>query len=360
MGHRTPLYDAHLAAGAKMVDFGGWDMPIHYGSQLEEHHGVRRHAGMFDVSHMTVVDVDGQGARDYLRHLLANDVDKVEPGHALYTGMLNERGGVIDDLIVYRRDTDYRLVVNCATREKDLDWMEAHAGGFAVDIHERPELAMIAIQGPEARAILQKILCEEAARAVGRLPFFGFQNVGEWLLARTGYTGEDGIEIMLPGHKAEEFWQRLTDAGVKPTGLGARDTLRLEAGLNLYGNDMDEDITPLEAGMGWTVALNDPERAFIGRDALERQKAQGHQRLMGLVLDGKGILRAHQTVHTEGGEGEVTSGSFSPTLGGSIALARLPAGTTGTVEVEIRNKRLPAKVVRPPFVKNGKSVYKPL
>ena len=358
MAHRTPLYDAHLAAGAKMVDFGGWDMPIHYGSQLEEHHQVRRHAGMFDVSHMTIVDIAGQGARDYLRRLLANDVDKAKDGHALYTGMLNERGGVVDDLIVYRGDNHYRLVVNCATRDKDLAWMERQAGGFAVDIQERPELAMIAIQGPEARPILEKILCGDGGNAVARLPVFGYENVGRWLIARTGYTGEDGAEIILPGEQAEELWQRLFDAGVKPTGLGARDTLRLEAGLNLYGNDMDEDTTPWEAGMGWTVALDDPGRQFIGRDALEQQKTKGHPQLSGLMLDGKGILRAHQKVFAEGGEGETTSGSFSPTLGQSIALARLPAGTSGQVEVEIRNKRLPAQVVRPPFVRNGKSVYK--
>ncbi|ASK36046.1 glycine cleavage system protein T [Alcanivorax sp. N3-2A] len=361
MGHRTPLYQAHLAAGAKMVDFGGWDMPIHYGSQLDEHHQVRQHAGMFDVSHMTVVDISGQGARDYLRHLLANDVDKVEPGHALYTGMLNERGGVIDDLIVYKNDNDFRLVVNCATREKDLDWMESQAGGFAVDIRERPDLAMIAIQGPQARPILEKILCGEGGNAIGRLPVFGFENVGRWLIARTGYTGEDGAEIILPDEQAEEFWQRLLDAGVKPTGLGARDTLRLEAGLNLYGNDMDEDVTPWEANMGWTVDLNDQTRQFVGRELLEEQKARGHAQLLGLVLEGKGVLRAHQKVFTgDGREGEITSGTFSPTLSQSVALARLPAGTTGTVEVEIRNKRLPARVVRAPFVRNGKTVYKPL
>ncbi len=244
MGHRTPLYDAHLAAGAKMVDFGGWDMPIHYGSQLEEHHAVRQGAGMFDVSHMTVVDVAGNDSRAYLRHLLANDIDKVPAGRALYTCMLNERGGVVDDLIVYKGADQFRLVVNCATRDKDLDWMEGQAGGYAVDIRERPDLAMIAVQGPEARAILEQQLCDTAGEAVRDMPFFGFETVGEWLIARTGYTGEDGAEIILPGGKAPELWQRLLDAGVRPIGLGARDTLRLEAGLNLYGNDMDEGITP--------------------------------------------------------------------------------------------------------------------
>lgn len=363
MGHRTPLYDAHLAAGAKMVDFGGWDMPIHYGSQLEEHHAVRQGAGMFDVSHMTVVDVAGNDSRAYLRHLLANDIDKVPAGRALYTCMLNERGGVVDDLIVYKGADQFRLVVNCATRDKDLDWMEGQAGGYAVDIRERPDLAMIAVQGPEARAILEQQLCDAAGEAVRDMPFFGFETVGEWLIARTGYTGEDGAEIILPGGKAPELWQRLLDAGVRPIGLGARDTLRLEAGLNLYGNDMDDDITPWEANLGWTVALDDVERDFVGRRALERRKEQDHPVMRGLVLEDKGVLRPHQTVHTRSdngeGEGETTSGTFSPTLGQAIALARLPAGTTGTVEVEIRKKRLRARVVRPPFVRNGKAAYKP-
>lgn len=365
MGQRTPLYDAHLAAGAKMVDFGGWDMPIHYGSQLEEHHAVRQGVGLFDVSHMTVVDVAGKDTRAYLRRLLANDLDKVGEGRALYTCMLNERGGVVDDLIVYKIAADQaRLVVNCATRDKDLDWMEKQAGGFAVDIQERPDLAMLAVQGPKARAFLQDLVCDDARAALGELPFFGFAQVGSWLIARTGYTGEDGAEIILPGDKAPELWQRLTDAGARPAGLGARDTLRLEAGLNLYGNDMDDGVTPWEANLGWTVALDDPDRDFVGRAALETQKQKDHPVLRGLVLEGKGVLRPHQGVHVAGGsigpDGETTSGTFSPTLGRAIAFARLPAGTTGTVEVEIRNKRLVAQVVKPPFVKKGQRAYKPV
>ncbi|WP_348677866.1 glycine cleavage system aminomethyltransferase GcvT [Alcanivorax profundi] len=357
MGHRTALYDAHLAAGGKMVDFGGWDMPINYGSQIEEHHAVRQKAGVFDVSHMTVVEVAGSGARDYLRHLLANDVDRVAPGRALYSGMLNERGGVIDDLIVYKRDNDYRLVVNCATRETDLAWMEQHAGGFAVDIRERADLAMLAIQGPEARDITAGLLDGARAEAVQALKVFGFAEDGEWMIARTGYTGEDGVEIMLPGADAVALWNQLLAAGVAPTGLGARDTLRLEAGMNLYGNDMDDSITPWEANMGWTLVLND--RDFIGRQPLLNQQENGHAELVGLVLEGKGVLRAHQTVLMPNGEeGEITSGTFSPTLGKSIALARLPAGATGKVDVEIRNKRQPAQVVKAPFVRNGQAVYK--
>jgi aminomethyltransferase len=356
MGHRTPLYDAHLAAGGKMVDFGGWDMPIHYGSQLEEHHQVRRSAGMFDVSHMTVVDVSGAGARDYLRRLLANDVDRIEPGRALYSGMLNEHGGVVDDLIVYRRPADYRLVVNCGTREKDLAWMQKQAAGFDVVIAEQPSLAMIAIQGPEALSRARALL--PGADALLALKPFHFIEHGDWLLARTGYTGEDGTEIILPGDQVVSLWQALHDAGIAYCGLGARDTLRLEAGMNLYGNDMDDAISPLEANMGWTLVFN--ERDFIGRAALEVQQAQGHAELVGLVMAEKGVLRAHQKVLTANGEGEITSGTFSPTLGLSIALARVPAGSRGEAEVEIRNKRLPVKIVRAPFVRNGKQVYKPL
>jgi aminomethyltransferase len=354
MGHRTPLYDAHLAAGGKMVDFGGWDMPIHYGSQLDEHHQVRREAGMFDVSHMTVVDVAGAGARDYLRHLLANDVDRLSVGRALYSGMLNANGGVVDDLIVYRRANDYRLVVNCSTREKDLAWMNNQAAGFDVRITEQPTLAMIAIQGPKALDMARSLL--PAADTLMTLKPFHFVESGNWLLARTGYTGEDGAEIILPGNKAAVFWQDLCAAGIKPCGLGARDTLRLEAGMNLYGNDMDETISPLEANMGWTLVFND--RDFVGRAALEAQQAAGHAELVGLVMEEKGVLRAHQKVLTNNGEGEITSGTFSPTLGLSIALARVPAGSQGDAEVEIRNKRMPVKIVRPPFVRHGKPVYK--
>lgn len=364
MGYRTPLYDNHLAAGGKIVDFSGWDMPIHYGSQIEEHHGVRQHAGMFDVSHMNVVDVTGTDARAYLRHLFANDIDKVKVGRALYTCMLNERGGVVDDLIVYKGDNHYRLVLNCATRDKDRAWLKKQASDFDVDIQERPELALIAVQGPEARSILEKVVCEAAAEAITRMPFFGFENVGEWMIARTGYTGEDGAEIILPDSKAVDLWQRLADAGVRPTGLGARDTLRLEAGLNLYGNDMDEDVTPWEAGLGWTVALDDADRHFVGRAALEKQRTAEHQQLFGLVLDGRGVLRAGQNVHLSDDSvtaaGEITSGTFSPTLGKAVALARLPAGTSGTVAVEVRKKRLPAQVVKVPFVKKGQSAYKPV
>ena len=357
MGHRTPLYQAHLAANAKMVDFGGWDMPIHYGSLIDEHHAVRTAAGIFDVSHMTVVDVSGEQAEAFLRHLLANDVARLAVGQALYSAMLNTQGGVIDDLIVYRRSDDYRLVVNCATREKDLAWMAQHAAAFQVRIDERPELAMLAVQGPKAMALCLPLLPGDLADSVAALKPFRCAEHQDWMVARTGYTGEDGVEIVLPAEAAPALWDALLQAGVRPIGLGARDTLRLEAGLNLYGNDMDEQVSPWACNMGWTLVLDD--REFIGRDALLEQQQSGHLRQVGLVLDGKGVLRAHQTVQLANGEqGEITSGTFSPTLGKSIALARVPATASGKVNVEIRNKPQPAHVVSAPFVRHGKPVYK--
>ncbi len=357
MGQRTPLYDQHLALGAKMVDFGGWDMPLHYGSQVEEHHQVRRDCGVFDVSHMTVVDVSGEQARDYLQRLLANDVVRLKStGRALYTAMLNERGGVIDDLIVYLTDWGYRLVVNASTRDKDLAWMQAQAAGFAVEVRERPELAMLPIQGPLARARTSELVSQARAGLIHDLkPFQGMAD-GDWFIGRTGYTGEDGLEIILPAEQAPDFLSELVGAGIPPIGLGARDTLRLEAGLNLYGQDMTEDVSPLAANMGWTVAWEPAERDFVGRAALEQQRAQSDlPKLVGLVLEERGVLRAHQVVRVNGvGDGEITSGSFSPTLGKSIALARVPAGTAERAEVEIRGKWYPVRVVQPTFVRHGK------
>ncbi|RRW28704.1 glycine cleavage system aminomethyltransferase GcvT [Stutzerimonas stutzeri] len=357
MGQRTPLYDQHLALGAKMVDFGGWDMPLHYGSQVEEHHQVRRDCGVFDVSHMTVVDVAGDQASAYLQHLLANDVARLKsPGGALYSAMLNERGGVIDDLIVYLADRGYRLVLNASTRDKDLAWMQAQAADFAVEINERPQLAMLAIQGPHARARTAELVSQARATLIQELkPFQGLAE-GDWFIGRTGYTGEDGLEIILPAEQAPDFLSELVGAGIPPIGLGARDTLRLEAGLNLYGQDMTEEVSPLAANMGWTVAWEPAERDFVGRAALEQQRAQGDlPKLVGLVLEERGVLRAHQVVRVNGvGDGEITSGSFSPTLGKSIALARVPAGTAERAEVEIRGKWYPVRVVQPTFVRHGK------
>lgn len=359
MGQRTPLYDLHVALGAKIVDFGGWDMPLHYGSQVEEHHQVRRDCGVFDVSHMTVVDVTGPQAKEYLQRLLANDVERLQvPGKALYSGMLNERGGVVDDLIVYLGVYGYRVVVNASTRDKDMAWMQAHTEGFDVTLTERADLAMLAVQGPNAREKTADLVTPSRAALIRELKPFQGKADGDWFIARTGYTGEDGLEIMLPAVEAQGFLNDLVGAGISPAGLGARDTLRLEAGMNLYGQDMDEDVTPLAANMGWTIAWEPEGRDFIGRAALQAQKAAGDApKLVGLVLEERGVLRAHQVVRVAGvGEGEITSGSFSPTLGKSIALARVPAATGDRAEVEIRGKWYPVRVVQPNFVRHGKAL----
>ncbi len=357
MGSKTPLYESHVEAGARIVDFGGWDMPLHYGSQKEEHHAVRRNAGVFDVSHMTIVDLAGDRCQDFLRHLVANDVGKLkEPGKALYTCMLNEDGGVIDDLIIYFFDTStYRLVVNAATREKDLAWIRRQAEAYEVDVNERAELAMVAVQGPRARELAAPCVdAEFREQALALKPFTGM-HAGDMFIARTGYTGEDGWELLMPAADATRVWDRLVAAGVQPCGLGARDTLRLEAAMNLYGSDMDETISPLEAGLGWTVAWEPADREFIGRGAIEAQKsAGGLRRFVGLLLEDRGVLRNHQRVVVEGiGDGEITSGGFSPTIGRSIALARVPAGNYERAQVDVRGKLLDVRVVKTPFVRNG-------
>jgi len=384
VGRQTPLFRLHQELNARIVDFGGWDMPVQYSSQIAEHHAVRRAAGVFDVSHMCVLDLKGPRVRDFLRTLLANDVNKLKtPGKALYSCMLNDAGGVIDDLIVYYLDDAwFRLVVNAGTRDKDLAWIRrqaaeagaAAAGGAAsgtLVIEERADLAMLAIQGPDARARTVQLLSGAgAAAALGLGPFVG-REIDGWFVARTGYTGEDGFEVTLPAAEAIGVWRKLNALGVASCGLGARDTLRLEAGMNLYGNDMDENTNPLESGLAWTVALEAPERRFIGRRALEEIEARGVPRkLVGLVLEDRGVLRSHQKVlvstrpqispGSESGAaaatGEITSGTYSPTLERSIALARVPAGTGASVQVDIRGKLLAARVVKPPFVRSGKSL----
>ncbi|MFU2488775.1 glycine cleavage system aminomethyltransferase GcvT [Thauera sp. WH-1] len=353
---QTPLHAAHVAAAARMVDFAGWDMPVNYGSQIEEHHAVRRDAGMFDVSHMLALDLAGPDATSFLRKLLANDVVKLkEPGKALYSCMLNERGGVIDDLIVYRfSDADYRIVVNAGTADKDVAWMRQRiaATGANLTLQARRDLAMIAVQGPRALERAAAAL-PELATARGIPSPFSCARAADLLVARTGYTGEDGLEIAVPASRAEAMWNGLLAAGVKPCGLGARDTLRLEAGMNLYGQDMDDTVSPLDAGLSWTVDFKDEARDFVGRKALQSKPAQ--QRLLGLILEDKGVLRSHMTVVAPSGEGETTSGSFSPTLEKSIAFVRLPlAAQPGeAVEVEVRGKRLKARTVKLPFVRNG-------
>jgi glycine cleavage system T protein (aminomethyltransferase) len=359
MGRRTPLYDQHLADGARLVDFGGWDMPVGYGSQIEEHHAVRRDAGMFDVSHMCTVDLRGAGVRPLLLRLLANDVDRLTaPGKALYSCLLRADGGVIDDLIAYFMDERwFRLVVNAGTADKDLAWIREHAKPVGVAVVPRRDLAMIAVQGPNARAVAAAVFPDaHRAKASELGSFFGVA-FDEWFVARTGYTGEDGYEIQMPAEEAVAAWQALKAAGVKPCGLGARDTLRLEAGMNLYGNDMNETVSPLVSGLAWTVVL-DGNRDFVGKQALVAERDAGPKsKLVGLVLQDRGVLRSHQAVHAgAAGTGEVTSGTFSPTLERSIGLARLPVAAAGPVEVDIRGKRLAARVVKPPFVRNGKSL----
>lgn len=354
---KTPLHANHLANGAKMVDFHGWEMPLHYGSQLEEHNYVRKAAGMFDVSHMTVIDILGAGGRQFLRKLLTNDVDHLEhTGRALYSCMCNEHGGIIDDLIVYQRASDnYRLVLNSATRTRDLAWIRNKSEGFSVGLQERTELAMLAVQGPDAIARTMSILTPAQIDAVTTLTYFECVDVDRWFFARTGYTGEDGLEIIIPKEEISKLWSSLLQAGVKPCGLAARDTLRLEAGMLLYGQDMDESTTPLESGLEWTVKWRPEDRDFIGMGALLSQKQQGVQRkLVGLVLQDKGIMRAGQRVIVEGNtEGVITSGTYSPTLAQSIALARVPTNTGELVMVDIRGKLIPAKVGKPRFVKRG-------
>jgi aminomethyltransferase len=358
----TALNQTHRDMMAKMVDFGGWDMPLHYGSQLDEHHKVRSDAGMFDVSHMLAVDIEGQDARPFLRRLVANNVDKLtQSGKALYTCMLNPEGGVIDDLIIYLlTESHFRMVVNAGTAEKDMGWMQAQRDVFApgLAINPRRDLAMIAVQGPNARAKVWQGI-PQSQPETEQLKLFQAKIVGKYFIARTGYTGEDGFEIMLPSTDVVEFWNTLYAAGVAPAGLGARDTLRLEAGMNLYGQDMDETTSPLESGLGWTVDLKS-DRDFTGKKALLEMPVA--KQLIGLVLIDRGILRSHQTVVAaqaeNKSEGEITSGGFSPTLNRSIALARLPLNVSAgdEVQVAVRDKSLRAKIVKYPFVRNGKAL----
>lgn len=358
MTKQTVLYDIHREFGGRMVEFAGWDLPLHFGSQLEEHRTVRQGAGMFDVSHMAVFDLDGPEVRPFLSKLLANDVARLDrDGQALYTCLLNESGGVIDDAIAYRRaEGRFRLVSNAATRERVTAWLAAHATGRAMRIVSRADLAIIAVQGPEARTKSRACLPPELRDAAEALPSFGFVELGEWFVARTGYTGEDGYEIILPVDAAPGVWRDLTAAGVAPCGLGARDTLRLEAGLLLSGQDMDETVTPLESGLAWTVAFDPAARDFIGRASLEAQRrAGGLRRFVGLVLEEPGVLRHGQRVVVpEVGEGVVTSGIYSPTLGGSVGFARLPAGEDGACWVDIRGRLKKSRVVGTRFLAAGR------
>ncbi len=354
---QTPLNAVHRKAGAKLVDFAGWEMPLHYGSQIEEHHAVRRDAGMFDTSHMLAIDLTGREAGALLRYALANDVAKLRaPGRALYSCLLREDGGIRDDLIVYLlAENRFRVVANAATADTDCAWFETLRAERApgVAMQPRRDLAMIAVQGPRAREQVWAALPETRATSDRLLPFSS-TSVDDLFVARTGYTGEDGFELLVPAARAGAVWDALAGQGVRPCGLAARDTLRLEAGMNLYGQDMDATVTPLESGLAWTVDLQSP-RDFVGKQALAGGAPQ--RTLAGLVLvDRGGVLRAHQGVRTPHGDGEITSGTFSPTMQQSIALARLPARVApgDMVEVTVREKPLRARVVKPPFVRHGK------
>jgi aminomethyltransferase len=365
MGLKTPLHDICASQGAKFIDFGGWDLPVSFGSQIEEHHAVRRDAGVFDVSHMGILDLEGAGSRELLRELLANDVAKLtSPGRALYSCMLRPGGGIIDDLIVYlRAEGAFRLVVNAGTRGKDLAWIAEHAARAGVQVRERTDLAMLAVQGPTALSRTLPLIPSALRAGAQRLARFSALEADDWFVARTGYTGEDGVEIMLPASEAVALWRGLGAAGVQPIGLGARDTLRLEAGLNLYGNDMDESHHPLESGLEWTVAFEPRPRSFIGRAPLEALRARAeHPLFVGLVLEERGVLRSHQRIDRARADagadaaaaGEVTSGTFSPTLNRSIGLARVARGVGPEVRVDIRGKSHAARIVKPPFVREGR------
>lgn len=355
---RTPLYEFHRDQGAKLVPFHGWEMPIHYGSQIAEHHAVRTAAGLFDVSHMTTIDLEGDDVTRFLRRLLANDVSRLEtPGQALYSPMLNEAGGVIDDLICYRMPTGYRMVVNSATRQADLDWIEQQVANEDVQIRERTDLAMLAVQGPTARQTVAQIFPELDTELAILKPFQALEK-DNYFIARTGYTGEDGVEILLPNEAADALARDLVSHDVQPCGLGARDTLRLEAGMNLYGTDMDATVSPLACGMGWTIDWRDENRDFIGKTAVaEQRKAGDLPRLVGLILQGRGVMRGGQTVSIDGDSvGVVTSGTFSPTLKQSIAFARVARHIGNECSVDIRGKLLPARIVKLPFVRHGQSL----
>lgn len=376
--NRTPLYQSHVDSEGKMVDFSGWELPIHYGSQIEEHDAVRTDAGMFDVSHMVVTDIKGADTKAWLQKLLANDVDKLKTtGKALYSGMLNEQGGVIDDLIVYLMNddaTEYRIVSNAATRDKDMAQFNKVAKDFDITITERPELAMLAVQGPNAIEKLAQTKPKWAETLTALKPFVGADLTDiegtDWFVARTGYTGEDGVEVIMHGDDAPAFFEQLKANGIKPAGLGARDTLRMEAGMNLYGHDMDETINPYECNMGWTLALKD-ERDFVGRAALvsKRQQSKDDNTAMkqvGLLLTTRGVLREGMTVTINQGTdneqtGIITSGTFSPSLKNSIAIARVPASVSedDSVQVDLRGKGkfVDVRVLKLPFVRNGKQQF---
>jgi len=358
----TRLYSSHLNSNAKMVEFCGWQMPINYGSQIREHEAVRTDVGMFDVSHMVVTDIRGSDAKSFLRYLISNDVAKLEKhvfGKALYSGMLNENAGIIDDLIVYYTEFGYRLVTNAGTYEKDLAWIKKEAEKFNVTLTERKDLSIVAIQGPNAITKVASIKSHLQEKLTNLKPFTAIEDNG-WFYARTGYTGENGLEVIVPNEEVEGFWQDLLNVEVAPCGLAARDTLRLEAGMNLYGHDMDETVNPLECNMDWVVDLNDASRNFIGKEKYLEIKNSNKliRSQVGLVLEGKGVLREGQKVFIDSKEvGIITSGTFSPSLKMSIAIARVLVNMEDKAFVDIRGNLEPVRIVKLPFVRNGKKVF---
>lgn len=361
MENKTVLYGQHKKNGAILVNFAGWQMPLHYGSQIQEHHVVRQDSGLFDVSHMLAVDISGENAIDFLSFLLANNPQRLIPGKALYSCMLNNAGGILDDLIIYQLSKQlYRIVINAGNRQSDLDWMKTQAKQFtSISIVERYDLAIIAIQGPHALSKANKAFNESQQSLIKDLKPFHCVEQDNWCIARTGYTGEDGLEVILPNKDAENFWQRLIELGNKPCGLGARDTLRLEAGFNLHGSDMDTTTTPLESNLTWTIAWDPIDRDFIGRQALIAQQEKLSRKLIGLVLEEKGrILRNQQKIITPQGEGEITSGSYSPTLGSSIAFGRIPyTYSEQYCDVIMGTKQYQARIIKPPFIRKGKKTF---
>jgi len=361
MENKTVLHGQHKKNGAILVNFAGWQMPLHYGSQIQEHHVVRQDSGLFDVSHMLAVDIAGENAIHYLSFLLANNPQRLAQGKALYTCMLNNAGGILDDLIVYQLSQQlYRVVINAGNRLSDLEWMKKQAQNYSsLSIVERNDLAIIAIQGPHAISKASKAFSASQQSLIRDLKPFQCIERDNWCIARTGYTGEDGLEVILPLQEAENFWQRLIDLGNKPCGLGARDTLRLEAGLNLHGSDMDATTTPLESNLAWTIAWDPIDRDFIGRPALIQQQQNLSRKLVGLVLEEKGrILRKQQKIITSEGEGEITSGSYSPTLGSSIAFARIPyAHNEDYCNVIMGSRQYQVRIIKPPFIRRGKKTF---
>lgn len=355
---RTPLYEAHRRLGARMVPFGGWEMPVQYSGIMEEHRAVRGRAGLFDVSHMGEVELTGPGAIAMAQRLVANDVGRLAVGQALYTPMCTPEGGIIDDLLVYKMsETRLMLVVNAANTPEDLEWIRAHAGQGARVTDRSAEIALLALQGPRTQDILSPL----TPAPLDKIEYYwfreGVQVAGRTtIVSRTGYTGEDGFEIYAASRDAVPLWDAILEAGqragILPAGLGARDTLRLEAGYLLHGNDMDKTTSPLEAGLGWTVKLGKSE--FVGQDALRRQKAEGlSRRLAGFTLHERAIARHGFPIQQDGVVvGRVTSGSFGPTVEKSIGLGYLPpqiAEPGRRIAVEVRGRAVPGTVAKLPF-----------